>query len=277
MKSVRPEKGVALFLAGIASAGSLSRSGEAREEIDRMTPEIRQALAPTGTLRVGINLGNSVLAQSGPVGGEPRGIAPELGRELARRAGLRVRFATFASAGQMADAVKQDAWDVAFLAVDPARATDIAFSAPYVHVEGTYLVKRKSPIRSIADADREGVRIAVGLKTAYDLFLSRTLKHAQLVRAPTSQGALDLFVAEQLDAAAGVRQPLVAAARKNPDLRVLEESFMVIRQAAGVPRGRQAAAIHVAAFIEEAKKSGLVERLLKESGQGEVAVAPSQN
>lgn len=239
-----------------------------------MDGKIVAELAPKGVLRVGVNLGNPVIAQPDPECRDPRGVGPALGRELARRAGVAVRFVTYPTAGKMADAAKDDVWDVAFLASDPARASDISFSAAYVLIEGTYLVPRTSPLRSVADVDREGIRVAVGLKTAYDLFLTRTLKHATLVRAPTSQAAIELFLHDQLAAAAGVRQPLAAAARQHPELRVLEESFMVIGQAAGVPRGRDGAARYVAEFVEEAKGSGLVERLLRESGAGEASVAP---
>jgi polar amino acid transport system substrate-binding protein len=239
-----------------------------------MDAKLVSELAPTGVLRVGVNLGNPVIAQGDPAGGAPGGVGPGLGRELARRAGVPVRFVTYPTAGKMADAAKENVWDVAFLASDPARASDIAFSAAYVLIEGAYLVPKTSPLRQVGDLDREGIRIAVGLKTAYDLFLTRNLKHATLVRAPTSQAAIELFLRDRLDAAAGVRQPLASAAREHPGLRVLEESFMVIGQAAGVPRGRAAAAAYVAEFIEEAKRSGLVERLLRESGAGEASVAP---
>src|SRR5438045_356259 len=138
-----------------------------------MDRKILSELAPTGALRVGVNLGNPVIAQADAAGGDPRGVGPGLGRELARRAGVPVRFVTYPTAGRMADAAKENVWDVAFLASDPARAADIAFSAAYVLIEGTYLVPTKSPLRTVADVDREGIRIAVGLKTAYDLFLTR--------------------------------------------------------------------------------------------------------
>jgi polar amino acid transport system substrate-binding protein len=201
-------------------------------------------------------------------------VGPSLGREIARRLGLSVAYVIFDSAGPMADAVRRDAWDVAFLAADPARAADIAFSAPYVLIEGTYLVRRDSPIVGVADADREGVRVAVGDKTAYDLFLSRNLRHATLVKAPTSKDAINLFLAQGLDAVAGVRNPLAALATRDPRLRVLADSFMAIGQAAGVPRARAQAAAYVAKFIDEAKRSGFVASALAESGVSDVGVAP---
>ncbi len=231
-------------------------------------------LAPSGTLRVGINLGNPVICQQDPAGGDPKGVGPALGRELARRAGVPVRIVTYETAGLMADAVKRDEWDVAFLAIDPARATDIGFTEAYVLIEGAYMVPEGSPIRSNADVDREGKRIAVGLKTAYDLYLTREIRHATLVRSESSKASIAQFLADKLDVVAGVRQPLAAAAKEYPGHRVLAESFMVIRQASGVPKARTAALEYLAAFIIEAKKSGFVENALKESGITDVTVAP---
>ena len=231
-------------------------------------------LAPSGILRVGINLGNPVIAQRDPAGGDPRGVGAALGRELARRAGIPVKFVTYETAGKMADAVKAGEWDVAFLAVDPGRAGDIGFSAPYVLIEGAYMVPEASRFRSNADVDREGVRLGVGLKTAYDLYLSRETRHATLVRFDSSQAAIARYLAGEVDVVAGVRQPLVAAAKANGGHRVLDESFMVIRQAAGVPRARTAALAYLSAFIDEAKSSGFVAKALAESGVADVTVAP---
>jgi polar amino acid transport system substrate-binding protein len=236
--------------------------------------DVKAQFAPTGVLRAGINLGNPVIAQRDPAGGDPKGVGAALARELAKRIGVDVAFTSYETAGKLADAVKEGAWDVAFLAIDPARAADIDFSAAYVHIEGTYMVANLSSLRSVAEVDRPGVRIAVGLKTAYDLHLTREIRHAQLVRSASSRSAIDQFLAEQLEAVAGVRQPLEAVAKVNRGLRVFADSFMVIRQASGVPRGRKLAAGYLEAFIEEMKSSGFVARALAESGQSEVAVAP---
>ena len=233
-----------------------------------------EELAPSGVLRVGINLGNPVIAQPDPGGGDPRGVGPALGRELARRAAVAVRFVKYETAGLMADAVVRGEWDVAFLAVDPARAAQIAFTDPYVLIEGAYMVPEASPIRRNADVDREGVRIAVGLKTAYDLYLTREIMHATLVRSASSKAAIAQYLREGLEAVAGVRQPLAAAAKAHPGQRVLDESFMVIRQASGVPKARAQAHAYLAAFIAEAKASGFVERALRESGNADVTLAP---
>lgn len=184
-----------------------------------------------------------------------------------------ITYVTYDAAGKMADAVRQGAWDIAFLAVDPRRADEMDFSAPYVQIEGTYMVKKDSPLRTIGDVDRDGVRVAVGDKSAYDLYLTRELKRARLVKSPTSSGAVELFLAQKLDAVAGVKNPLVAAAARDPSLRVMDGNFMVIGQASCVPKGRPNAARYLREFIEEAKASGFVERALKESG-AEATVAP---
>jgi polar amino acid transport system substrate-binding protein len=227
---------------------------------------VRADLAPTGTLRAGINYGNPILAQGSPATGDLRGIAVDLARELARRIGVPVALVPYDAAGKMTDAVKTGAWDVAFLAVDPARASEISFTAPYLEIEGTYLVSAGSPLRTIEDVDRDGVRVAISAKSAYDLFLSRDLKHAQIVRAPSIPASIDLFTSAKLEAVAGVRQALVSAAAKIPGSRVLEGRFMVIPQAAGVPNGREAGARYLREFIEDAKASGLVAQALKKSG-----------
>jgi len=241
----------------------------------QVSPAVRADLAPTGTLRAGINYGNAILAQGNPATGELRGIAVDLARELARRIGVPVALVPYDAAGKMTDAVKTGAWDVAFLAVDPARASEISFTAPYLEIEGTYLVPAGSPLRTIADVDRDGVRIAISAKSAYDLFLSRELKHAQIVLAPSIPASIELFGSDKLEAVAGVRQALVAAAAKIPGSRVLDGRFMVIPQAAGVPAGRDAGARYLREFIEDAKASGMVAESLKKSGVDSATIAPA--
>lgn len=235
---------------------------------------LKHAYAPSGTLRVGINLGNPVIAQRDAAGGDPKGVGPALAKELARHLGLPTSFTPYETAGKLADAVKQGAWDLAFLAIDPERAQDIDFSDAYVLIEGTYMVRSDSPLQGVADVDRDGKRVAVGLKTAYDLFLTRELKHALLVRSESSKAAIAQFLGEKLDAVAGVRQPLVAAAAATPGLRVMQESFMEIRQASAVPKGRTTARDHLAGFIEEMKSSGFVAQALRDSAV-EATVAPA--
>ena len=172
-------------------------------------------IAPGGVLRVGVNFGNPVIAQRDPASGEPRGVGPALGREIARRFGVPVAFVPYETAGKLADGAKAGAWDVAFLAVDPARAIDIDFTAPYVHIEGNCLVREGSAFRRLADLDREGVRISVGNKTAYDLFLTREVHRAQLVRGPSSIAALEAFLEQGLEAVGG-RAPAAREVRRRP-------------------------------------------------------------
>jgi len=237
-------------------------------------PAAVKDLAPTGKLRAAINFGNTVLAQKDPATGEARGVSVDLARELGRWLDVPVELVTFDAAGKVFDALGSGSWDVAFLANEPARAAEISFTAPYVLIEGTYLVPVGSPLRRIEDVDREGVRIAVGNKSAYDLYLTRTLKRAQLVRAPTSPAAIELFVKEKLEVAAGVRQPLVQFAKTNPNVRVMDGRFMAIEQAMGTPKGRNAGADYLRVFIEEMKASGFVAAGLERSGQRDAAVAP---
>lgn len=238
------------------------------------SPDVVAALAPSGRLRVAINYGNPVLAQKDPATGQPRGVSAALAKRLAERLGIGYDFVTFDGAGKVFDALKGDAWDLAFLAIDPTRAEGIDFTPPYVEIEGTYLVPTASPLAAIKDFDHPGIRIAVGRGSAYDLYLSRALKAAQLVRAPTSAEAIRLFQDEKLEAAAGVKQPLVDAASHDPALRVIPGRFMAIEQAMGVPRGRPLALAYVRDFIEEMKASGFVAEALAASGQTDASVAP---
>lgn len=234
-----------------------------------------QELAPQGMLRAAINFGNPVLAQKNPQSGEPCGVSVDLARELAKRLGVPLRMVLFDAAGKVFEASHSNAWDLAFLALDPLRATEILFTAPYVLIEGTYLVRDASPLHAIEDFDRTGVRIAVGKGAAYDLFLTRNLKHAELVRNETSAGAMELFLNGGLEAAAGVRQPLVEFARTRAGLRVIDGRFISIEQAMGTPKGRPAAREYLQFYIEEMKRNGSVASGLERSGQRGASVAPA--
>lgn len=236
--------------------------------------EILRDLAPTGVLRAAINFGNPVLAQRAPHTGDPQGVSVDLAHELARRLGVGVELVTFDAAGKVFEALKRSAWDVAFLAIDPVRAAEIAFTAPYVVIEGSYIVRDTSPLRRIDDFDRAGVRIAVGRGAAYDLYLTRTLCQAELVRADTSAGAIDLFAESNLEAAAGVRQPLEDYAATHPGMRVIPGRFTAIQQAMGTATGRAAGHAFLCAFVEDMKASGFVAAGLARSGQRDAAVAP---
>ena len=242
---------------------------------DNISAAVLSDLAPTGKLRVGINYGNPVLATRDPSSGDLRGVAVDLGRELGRRVGVPVELVAFESAGKMFDAVKAGAWDVAFLAVDPGRADQIDFTAPYVEIEGTYLVPAGSALRAIADVDRDRVRIGISSKSAYDLFLSRSIQHAELIRATDPNGAFQLILAGKVDVVAGVRQHLVANAEKLPGSRVLDGRFMAIQQALGIPKGRATGASYLREFIEEVKASGLVAQAIEKAGVRGVSVPPA--
>ncbi len=231
-------------------------------------------LAPSGKLRAAINFGNPVLAQKDPATGEPRGVSGDLARELARRLGVPIEFVAFETAGKVFDAVQHGAWDIAFLAIDPVRAAGIDFTAPYVVIEGVYMVPVGSPLQAVEDVDREGVRVAVGKGSAYDLYLTRALKRAALVREASSADALGMFLRDKLEAAAGVKQPIVAFARSHPETRVIPGRFMAIEQAMGTTKGRPAGVAYLRAFVEEMKASGFVADALKRSGQGDATVAP---
>ncbi len=231
-------------------------------------------LAPTGPLRAAINYGNPVLAQKDPKTGEPRGVSVDLARELSWRLGVPLEIVPYDAAGKVTADAKSRVWDIAFVAIDPARAEEIAFTGPYVIIEGSYLVPAASALRTNEDVDREGVRIAVSNKSAYDLYLSRSLKRAQLVRAPSPPGSIDLFVKDKLEVLAGVRQPLLEFAKKNPGYRVIDGRFMVIEQAMGTPKDRERGAEYLRRFVEEAKANGLVAASLARSGVRDAAVAP---
>ncbi len=239
-----------------------------------VSPDIVSELAPTGPLRVAINFGNSVLAQKDPATGEPRGVSSALARELAGRLGVPIAFVTFDAAGKVTEAGKTGAWDICFLAIDPVRAARILFTAPYVVIEGIYVVPKNSALNSVEDVDHDGIRAAVAQGSAYDLYLTRALKHAQLVRRPSGPECLEMFVADKLEAAAGVRQPIAAFARSRSDMRLIPGRFMAIEQAMGTLKGREASLPFLRKFIEEMKASGFVARELAASGQGEAAVAP---
>ncbi|AUG07354.1 transporter substrate-binding domain-containing protein [Pseudomonas sp. S09G 359] len=234
-------------------------------------PQVLQQLAPEGVLRAAINFGNPVLAQRG-AGGQPEGVSVVLATALAQELGVALELVTFEAAGKVFSALAEDVWRVAFLAIEPVREQEIAFSAPYVAIKGTYLVPADSPLTQVAQLDAPGKRIAVGQGAAYDLYLSRTVQHAELVRAPTSAAAVDWFIEQGLDAAAGVRDFLHT--RVTGQWRLVDDDFMTIRQAMAVPVAHAAAAAFVRSFVERQKENGLVKRGLVESGQSAQLQAP---
>ncbi|HEX2013132.1 MAG TPA: ABC transporter substrate-binding protein [Roseateles sp.] len=253
----------------ICAAGALLLAGCA----SRPRADALAQLAPGGRLRAAINFGNPILAHR-DAGGEPRGVSVDLAREAGRRLGLPIELRLFSSAGKVVEAVKAGEVDLAFVAIDPVRAADMEYTAPYVIIEGAYLVRQDSTLQHNEEVDRAGARVVVGRGSAYDLFLTRELKAATLVHAPTSPAVTDLFMAQQLDVAAGVKQQLEADTRRVPGLRLLPGRFMVIEQAMGVPRGRVAAQAWLSGFIEEMKASGFVAGALQRHGIQGAAVAP---
>jgi polar amino acid transport system substrate-binding protein len=232
------------------------------------------ALAPTGTLRAAINLGNPVLARRDAATGEARGVSVDLSRELARRLGVPLTLVTVTTAANSVAAIKSAVCDVAFVAIDPARAVDLDYTPPYVLIEGGYLVPQESVIQVNADVDHPGVRVVVGAASAYDLYLSRELKQAQIVRVTTSEEVVPAMLARHLEVAAGVKQQLVADAKRVGAVRLLDGRFMVINQAMAMTRGRAAGAAYLGAFIEEMKASGFVARALLQNGIDGAVVAP---
>jgi polar amino acid transport system substrate-binding protein len=255
--------------------GALLVAGCAATTPDRRTDAIAE-LGATGKLRAAINFGNPILA-SRDAAGEPRGVSVDLAREAARRLGLPIDLILFNSAGSVVEAVKARQVDLAFVAIDPVRAADMEYTAPYVIIEGAYLVRNNSPLQRNEEVDRANTRVAVGRGSAYDLFLTRDLKNATLVRAPTSPAVTDLFLAENLEVAAGVKQQLEADAKRVGGVRLLPGRFMVIEQAMGVPKGRTAAQAWLIGFIEEMKASGFVAGALQKHGIQGAAVAPPRS
>ena len=231
---------------------------------------IARDLAPTGTLRASINLGNAVLAQG--TLDEPRGVTVDLAHVIGERLGVPVELVTFDGARKSFEAMATGAADICFLAIDPLRETEVAFTEPYVIIEGAYVVPSDSSLRTVADVDAEGIRVAVKAGSAYDLHLTRALQHATLVRNDEGVGSL---VTEPLEAGAGIREAVTAFAEQNDGFRVVDGSFMQIRQAVGTTRSRSAESVaFLRDLVEELKASGFVADALERAGQRREAAAP---
>jgi polar amino acid transport system substrate-binding protein len=228
-----------------------------------MSQEAIAELAPHGVLRAGINLGNFLLVTGKSASGDPEGVAPDMAREIAERLGVPVKYVPFARPGELADAAGKDVWDIGLIGAEPARAEKIAFTPAYVEIEATYLVPAGSALRTVEEVDRKGVRIAVTARSAYDLWLARNIKNAELVRSESLDGAYDQFVAEKLDALAGLRPRLLSDVQKLPGARILDGQFTAVQQAVGTARQNTAGAKFLRDFVEEAKASGLVARLIE--------------
>lgn len=259
----------AVIVIGLVST-LLASCGAASEEA---SPAVT-ALAPEGTLRAGLNFGNALLTGKDPATGEARGVAVDVARELARRLGVPLDIVAYESAGALADAATSGAWDIGFLGAEPQRANVIEFTAAYAEIESTYLVPPGSPLQRVDEVDRDGVRVAIAAKSAYDLYLTRTLQRARLERTDGADAAFARLVGDRLDAMAGLRPALVGYAEKLPGSRVLDGSFTTIQQAIGTPKGREAGAAYLRAFVEEIKASGFVAQAIEKNGVRGLSVAP---
>lgn len=240
-----------------------------------MSQAVVSELAPHGVLRAAINMGNFLLVTGRTPSGDPAGVSPDMAAAIAGRLGVPVTYVPFARPGELADAAGTDAWDIGLIGAEPARAEKIAFTAAYVEIEATYLVPAGSPLQSIEQVDRPGIRIAVAARSAYDLWLERNIKHATLVRGTTPGGTIEMFQRDKLDALAGLRPGLLGDAEKMPGARILDGKFTAVQQAIGTARSNAAGAAFLAAFVEEAKTSGLVAKLIEKHGVvGRLSVAP---
>jgi len=241
-----------------------------------IAPALVSAFAPSGTLRASINLGNPILANKDAATGEPAGVSIDLAREFARRLGVGIELVVFEKAAASVDAVRNEKADVGFFAIDPARSEGLRFTAPYVLIEGSYLVREASQFTDNTQVDRAGQRISVGAGSAYDLFLTREITQAEIVRLQGAAAALAALRSGHVEVAAGIRQLLEGEAQREPGVRVLPGRFMVIQQAMGTPasRGAEAQAL-LAAFVEEMKASGFVADALGRHGIEGAIVAPA--
>ncbi len=240
-----------------------------------MLDQARAELAPTGVLRAGINLSNFLLVTGKTPEGDPDGVSPDIARAVAERLEVPVRLVPFKTPGELADAAVDDVWDIGNIGAEPERARTIAFTAAYVEIEATYLVPAGSPILSIDQVDRSGVRIAVSARSAYELWLSDNIEHAELIKVSGIDASFDIFVENELEALAGLRPRLVDDVKKLPGARVLEGKFTAVQQAIGTKPDREAGAAFLREFVEEAKASGLVAALIEKHGvAGRLTVAP---
>lgn len=239
-----------------------------------MNQDIVAELAQSGTLRAGINLSNFLLVTGKSENGDPQGVAPDMAREIADRLGVAVSYVTFPTPGELADAAETDVWDIGLIGAEPQRAEKIAFSDPYVEIEATYLVPAGSQLKTLEDVDQEGIRIAVTGRAAYGLWLDRNIKNAELVRSGTLDSAYEQFVADKLEALAGLKPRLLTDIKSLPGATILDGKFMAVQQAIGTARANSKAAEFLQAFVTEAKASGLVADLIRKHNVTGLSVAP---
>lgn len=239
-----------------------------------MTSELAQELAPTGKLRAGINLSNFLLVTGKADNGDPQGVSPSMAAEIASRLGLEVEYVPFKTPGELADAALDDVWDIGLIGAEPQRAQHIAFTAAYVEIKATYLVPPGSTIQSIEEVDQPGNRIAVSARSAYDLWLERNIKQAELVRAEGLGASYELFVNEKLEALAGLEPRLLTDTENLPGSRILDGQFTAVQQAIGTQKTKEAGAAFLREFVEEAKRSGLVAGFIERHEVRGLSVAP---
>jgi polar amino acid transport system substrate-binding protein len=234
----------------------------------------KSELAPTGVLRAAINLGNFLLVTGRSPDGDPTGVAPDMAREIADRLGVPVKYVPYKTPGELADAAGTGAWDIGLIGAEPQRAEKIAFTPAYVEIEATYLVPAGSPLKTIADVDKKGVRIAVTARSAYELWMARNIKNAELVRTTSLDSAFEQFVRDKLDALAGLKPRLLSDVGKLPGARILDGQFTAVQQAVGTARSNAEGAAFLFKLVEEAKDSGLVGRLIERHKVVGLSVAP---
>lgn len=239
-----------------------------------MNDKVRAQLAPTGVLRAGINLSNFLLVTGRSESGDPTGVAPDMAREIATALGVPVKYVTFKSPGELGDQVGKDVWDIGLIGAEPQRAEKIQFTAAYVEIEATYMVPEGSPIRSIADVDRKGVRIAVSARSAYDLWLVNNIRNATLVQVSGLDAAYEKFMSDKLEVLAGLRPGLLKDVEKAPGLKILDGKFTAVQQAVGTAKANVEAAAFLADFVEKAKKSGMVQGFIDRHKVKGLSVAP---
>ena len=242
--------------------------------MSQVSKNVISELAPTGVLRAGINLSNFLLVTGKTASGDPVGVSPDMAGEIAKRLGVPVKYVTFKTPGELADAAETNVWDIGLIGAEPQRAEKIAFTAAYCEIEATYLVPAGSKLNAIADVDKPGIKIAVTGRSAYGLWLDRNIKAATLVRSDSLDSAYDQFVRDKLDALAGLRPRLISDVKKLPGARILDGQFTAVQQAIGTSRKNAAAAPFLRAFVEEAKASGLVANFIAKHKVVGLSVAP---
>jgi polar amino acid transport system substrate-binding protein len=243
--------------------------------VNQIVPQrVVAELAPTGVLRAGINMSNMLLVTGRTESGDPAGVSPDMAAEIARRLGVAVTYIKYEKPSLLADAAGTNAWDIGLIGAEPARAEKIAFTAAYCEIEATYLVPEQSPFKTAAEVDQAGVRISVKRGTAYDLWLERNIKHATVLRSDTADGPLNQFVADKLEAMASLRPALLEDVKKVPGTKILPGNFTAVQQAIGTSKSNTAGAAFLADFVAEAKRSGLVARLIEKHHVSGLSVAP---